>query len=178
MTRPLTLAGAALLAVTACSAPAPPETASTPAPASPAATPQALAVHVQVPEEPEAAVEAWAQALRSAIVSGQGGLTLAATPEEAGAVVLIGTVEKGAEGGPAPAGEGELYVMRFALVVDDKARELSVVYRGEARPQAEALARNLRRVAAEVATSGASPGSEEASAPHPPEEPADVEDEG
>ncbi len=178
MTRRLTLAGAALLAVAACSAPAPPETASTPAPVSPAATPQPLAVHVQVPEEPEAAVEAWAQALRTAITSGQGGLTLAATPEEAGAVVLIGTVEKGAEGDPALAGEGEFHVMRFALVVGENARELSVVYRGEARPQADALARNLRRAAAEVAAPGASPGSKEASAPHPTEGPADGEDEG
>ena len=35
------------------------------------------------------------------------------------------------------------------LVVGESARAFNLVYRGDARPQAEALARNLRRFAAE-----------------------------
>jgi len=160
MTRALLLvATAALLAVVACSAPEAPQATATPPPA---ASPPPVVVHIQVPEDRGPAVEAWAQALAAAIAGGHGGLALASTPEEAVAVVRIDAVETGAEVDPEPEGEGEVNVMRGALVVGESARAFNLVYRGDARPQAEALARNLRRFAAEGAAAVAPSGSEEA----------------
>jgi hypothetical protein len=108
-----------------------------------------VAVHILVPEAAEPAVVAWAQELAAAIASGQGNLVLASTPGEAAAAVRIDAVEVGAEVSPEPEGEGEISVMRGALVVGESAREFNLVYRGDARPQAEALARNLRGFATE-----------------------------
>jgi len=175
MTRALPLAVAAVLVVVACSAPEAPRDASTPAPVAPVAAPEPVVVHIQMPEDPDPAVLAWAQALSTAITSGQGGLNLAATPEEATAVVRIDTVEKGTEVDPEPEGEGEVSVMRGALVVGERARAFNLVYRGDARPQAEALARNLRRFAAEGAAAAAAPAESEEPA-EPAGEEKDVDD--
>ena len=70
------------------------------------------------------------------------------------------------DGDPAE-GEGEVNVMRGALLVGASARAFNLVYRGEARPQAEAFARNLRRFAAETAAAAA-----DAEAPEKTEETA------
>jgi hypothetical protein len=161
MTRALPFATAALLVVVACSAPEAPRATTTPAPAAPAAALESVVVHILVPKDSGPAVEAWAQALAAAINSGQGGLALATTPDEAVAVVRIDAVETGTDVDPEPEGEGEVNVMRGALVVGESARAFNLVYRGDARPQAEALARNLRRFAAEgAAAAAASTGSE------------------
>jgi hypothetical protein len=181
MNRVLPLATVAMLAVVACSAPEAPQATATPAPAAPAANPQPVVVHIQVPEDAEPGVEAWAQALAGAINAGHGGLALAPTPEAAAAVVRIDAVETGAEVDPEPEGEGEVNVMRGALVVGEGARAFNLVYRGDARPQAEALARNLRRFAAEGAaaqTASAPEESGEAPAPAPEDEEADTENPG
>jgi hypothetical protein len=116
--------------------------------------------------DPEA--EAWSEELRTAVTSGHGNLSLAATAEEASVVVRIDTVETGVEVPPDPLetgaevtpeseGEGEISVMRGALIVDGSAREFHLSYPGEVRPQAEALARNLRSFTAEGGTATATP---------------------
>jgi hypothetical protein len=91
------------------------------------------------------------------VTSGHGDLSLAPTAEEASVVVRIDTVENGVKVTPEPEGEGEISVMRGALVVGKSAREFHLTYRGEARPQAEALARNLRGFSAEGGAEPATP---------------------
>ena len=174
MTRALPLATAALLALVACSAPEAPQATSTPEPVAPGAALQPVVVHVLVPEDPDPAVEAWAQALVAAIDAGHGGLALATTPDEAVALVRIDAVETGTEVDPEPEGEGEVNVMRGALVVGETARVFNLVYRGDARPQAEALARNLRRFAAEGAAAAAPASPEESADPAGEEKEADA----
>ena len=179
MTRALPLATAALLVVAACSAPEAPRATSTPAPAARAAALTPVVVHVLVPEDPDPAVAAWAQALVAAINAGHGGLVLATAPDEAVALVRIDAVEEGTGVDPEPEGEGEVTVMRGALVVGESARAFNLVYRGDARPQAEALARNLRRFAAEGAAAAAAPvGSDAPAAPAAEEEMVDTKDQG
>lgn len=157
MTRALPLVVAVLLALGGCSAPEPSEGQSTPAPLDALPTPAPVSVYVQVGDEPEPAAEAWAQALVGAIQTGQGLLTLAPTPEEATVTVRIDSVESNVEAVPEPEGEGEINRMKGALVVSGSAREFSLVYRGVAQPQAEALARNLRRFATEGGGESAAP---------------------
>jgi hypothetical protein len=176
MTRALLLvAAAALLAVVGCSAPEAPQATATSAPAAPAANPQPVVVHILVPEEPALEVQAWAQALAAAIEAGHGALTLAATPEEAVAVVRIDSVQTGVEWVPEPPGEGEISVMHFALMLGESSREFDIAYRGDATPQAEALARNLRGVAANAAAAAAE-GAEDTEPPAADE--TDAGDEG
>jgi hypothetical protein len=163
MTRVLPFAAAALLTVSACSSPDAPRATATPVPVS-----GPVAVFVLVPESPEPEVAAWGQALVAAITSGQGGLVLAPTLEEAAAVVRIDAVEVGVEASPEPEGEGEISVMRGALVLGETARPFDLAYRGEAGPQAEALARNLRRFVTEGGTgppAAAPVGTDETEAP-------------
>jgi hypothetical protein len=156
----LLLTVAAALAAAACSAPEPPEAAATPVPT---ATPVPAAVFVQVADEAGDGAQEWAEALQAAIQAGPG-LVVAPTPEEATVRVRIDQVETGVEASPEPEGEGAINRMRGALIVGDSAREFSLVYRGDAGPQAEALARNLSRftteggAAATPDTTGTSPG--------------------
>jgi len=145
----LALVTAALLVSGACSPPDDPAAQATPAATMPTPAPP-IVVHVQVPDDagPEAA--AWAEELRTAVREGHGDLRLAASPEDAVVVVRIDSVETGVEVEPEPEGEGETSVMKGALVLGESAREFSLAYRGDVRPQAEALARNLRAYAAEA----------------------------
>ncbi|MCG6920222.1 MAG: hypothetical protein LJF15_03925 [Acidobacteria bacterium] len=151
MTRRILLAlpAVALLVTGACSPADAPATRATPAAMMPTPAPPVV-VHVQVSEEagPEAA--AWAEELRTAVKEGHGDLSLASTPEEGVVVVRIDSVETGVEADPEPEGEGETTMMRFALVLGEAHREFSLAYKGDARPQAEALARNLRSLAAKA----------------------------
>ncbi len=148
----LSLAVAALLALGGCSGPEAPAALATPAATMPTPAPAPIAVLVQVPEGAGSLAEAWAEELRAAVSAGHGDLSLASTPEDAAVVVRIDEVETGVEVTPEPEGEGEISVMRGVLVLGDSAREFSLNYRGEARVQAEALARNLRAFAAEGGT--------------------------
>lgn len=170
MTRQTLLAFATLAAVagTSCSRedappPAPPvrATAAPPAAAAPHAAP--VPVFVLLPDSPSPEVEAWARELGAAIAAGHGGLVMSESAEDARVVVRIDAVETNARVNPEPPGEGEVLVMRGAILDGESSRAFSLAYRGSARPQAEALARNLRRFAAEG----------QASAPEPP--PADGE---
>ena len=145
----LALVAPGLLAGGACSPTDEPAARATPAATMPTPAPP-IVVHVQVPEGggPEAA--AWAEELRTALREGHGDLSLAAAREDAVVVVRIDSVETGVEVDPEPEGEGETSVMKGALVLGESAREFSLAYRGDVRPQAEALARNLRAYAAEA----------------------------
>ena len=155
MTRALPLAAVAMVAIAACSAPESSEPTAKPTEGAVAATPQPETVHILVagPESPE--VEAWVEALTAAIEAGHGNLALVPTPEEATSVVMIEGIDPGAPAGQEPAGEGEAFVVRGSLVIGDDARDFSLAYRGDVRPQAEALARNLPRFAQEAASGGA-----------------------
>lgn len=145
----LTLATTGLLVAGACSPSNEPAARATPAAMMPTPVPS-ISVHVQVPEEagPEAA--AWAEELRTAVTDGHGELRLAPTPEEGVVVVRIDSVETGVKTDPEPEGEGETSLMQGALVLGESAREFKLAYKGDVRPQAEALARNLRAYAAEA----------------------------
>ncbi len=141
---------AALWALTGCSGPEAPAALGTPPPARP--TPVPVSVLVQVAEGAGPLAEAWAEELRTAVSAGHGDLSLVSAAEGAAVVVRIDKVETGVEVDSVPEGEGEISVMRGAIVVGGSAREFNLNYRGQARPQAEALARNLRGFAAEGET--------------------------
>lgn len=165
----LALPAVALLVTGACSPADAPAARATPAAMMPTPAPP-IVIHVQVPEEagPEAA--AWAEALRTAVKEGHGDLKLTPSPEEAAFVVRIDTVETGVKADPEPEGEGETSMMRFALVQGESAWEFSFAYKGEVRPQAEVLARNLRTYApkADVRESDApEPGTDAGTADEP-----------
>lgn len=154
----LTLVAAAALSTgLACGPPETPAPQARPASGGPAETPAPVAVHVLVPDGASPEAEAWAEELRTAVTSGHGGLSLAETAEEASVVVRVDAVESGVEVTPEPEGEGEIFVMRGALVVDGSGRQFQLSYRGEARLQAEALARNLRSFSAEGGTAPVTP---------------------
>lgn len=139
---------AALWTLAGCSSPEAPR--ATPPPARP--TPVPVLVLVQVAEGAGPLAEAWAEELRTAVLAGHGDLSLASAPEATAVVVRIDRVETGVEVASVPEGEGEISVMRGAIVVGGSAREFNLHYRGQARSQAEALARNLRGFAAEGGT--------------------------
>jgi len=143
----LALAAVAFLALGACSGPGAPAALGTPLPARP--TPAPVSVLVQVAEGAGPLAEAWAEELRTAVSAGHGDLSLASAPEAAALVVRIDKVQTGVEVASVPEGEGEISVMHGAIVVGGSAREFNLNYRGPARAQAEALARNLRGFAAE-----------------------------
>jgi hypothetical protein len=162
MTRLLSLVVVALMALAACSAPEAPEAAATPPAATPAPVPQLVPVHILLPESPDEGVSAWAQALTDAIAAGHGGLTLVGTPEEALVGVRIDAVEEGTEADPVPEGEGEFHVMRGALLVGADTHEFNLAYRDDVAPEAEALARNLRKLAVQAASAGSAEAAAEA----------------
>lgn len=139
--------GAALLVAASCSAPESPKAAATPIPPTPSVAP--LAVHVALPENASPETTEWARTLEESVAARSGDLELVADPSAAGLVVRIASVEAAPEGAEVP-GEGEAVVMRGALVGGGTTREFNLTYRGEARAQTEALARNLRRLGDET----------------------------
>ena len=143
----VSLAAVAVLVACACSAPEAPAALGTPPPARPAEA--LVTVSVLVPDDAGDLAEAWAEELRIAVSGGHGDLTLAASPEEATVVVRIDGVETGEAAASGEEDGGKVSVMHGALVVGGSPREFNLNYHGEARPQAEALARNLRSFASE-----------------------------
>jgi hypothetical protein len=143
----VSLAAAAVLVAWGCSAPEAPAALGTPPPARPAEAP--VTVHVQVPDGAGDLAEAWAEELRTAVSGGHGDLRLAASPAEATVVVRIDGVETGEGAASEEEDGGKVSVMHGALVVGGSPREFNLNYHGGARPQAEALARNLRSFASE-----------------------------
>jgi hypothetical protein len=135
---------AGLLVAVACSRPEP-ETKPMPEPPAATATPAARLI-VRVVATPGSGGDAWAKELRAAVGERTDELELAADDGAADFVVRINKVQRDAKFSPEPPGEGETLVMRGGFVRGDKTREFTLGYRGEVRPQAEALARNLRAI--------------------------------
>lgn len=158
---PSTLAVCAVAVLVGCSGPEAPRERAVPDEGMPPPAPPPVTVHVQVSEGAGEGAEAWAEALRAAITAGHGALILAAA-EDARVVVRIDEVETGVEVENPPPGEGDISVMRGALLVGESAREFTYVDRGEARVQAERLARNLRGLTAEGADEAPAPEEAEA----------------
>jgi hypothetical protein len=107
------------------------------APAAPAkVTPMTVEVRTAPKAGPGA--ETWAKELRAALETRKEEFRLAKPGEKAELVVRIDSVGKG---------RGEAQIMNGALVIGQATRPFNLSYNGASRPQAEALARNLRKYA-------------------------------
>jgi hypothetical protein len=95
--------------------------------------------------------EAWATELREAVRARAGDLRLAAEGATPDVVVRIEKVQRGVTVKPEPPGEGETEVVHGTFVAGGRNRPFVLAYRGEARPQTEALARNLRSITKDMA---------------------------
>jgi hypothetical protein len=152
--RLVTIAGVALAAlpsVAACSRSAAPKPVATAGPtaapaaaAAPAATampPLArLAVFVEGPAPTSPGAEVWVKELRTALEA-RGDEFRLVRREQAALVVRIEGVDAAKDG---------THTMRGVFVRGRETKSFNLTYPGEARPQAEALARNLRRFAEQV----------------------------
>lgn len=118
--------------------------------AAPAAAPQEKAapakvvpmtVQVQAAANPDAGVQAWVKELRAALGARKDEFRLAKAGETAELVVRIDSMGKG---------QNDLHVMNGALLMGKGSRPFNLTYPGEVAPQAEKLARNLRKYADEM----------------------------
>lgn len=106
----------------------------------PAASPKVVPMSVQVraAAEADAGVQAWVKELRTALEERKGEFRLAKTGETAELVVRIDSLAKG---------QDDLRVMNGAFLMGKTSRPFNLSYPGEVAPQAEKLARNLRKYA-------------------------------
>jgi hypothetical protein len=118
--------------------------------AQPAAAPAAatakvapMTVQVQAATGADAGVQAWVKELRAALEARKDEFRLAKKGETAQLVVRIDSTGKG---------QGDLQVMNGALVIGKDSRPFNLSYPGEVTPQAEKLARNLRKLADQMKT--------------------------
>jgi len=125
---PLSLAVVALLVA---QAPAPP------APAAPAKL-VPMTVKVEPSAKADAGAEAWAKELRAALAVRKDEFRVVRPGETAELVVRIDSVAKG---------KAETSVMNGALTVGTVTKPFNLSYPGPSAPQAEKLARNLRKLA-------------------------------
>jgi hypothetical protein len=159
-----TLALAGALVAVACTGPEATKSEATPGPSASPVAP--LAVHIALVEGASSSAMGWARTLEEAVTERRGDLQLVADAAAAVVVVRVAAVEPVREEGGA-SGEGEAMVVRGALVVGTATpRNFNLTYRGAARVQADALARNLRRLAEE--TKQLSSGTTTASEASPP----------
>jgi len=103
-----------------------------------AAKPVPMSVEVRTAAKAEAPVQAWAKELRAALDQRKDEFRRAKPGESAELVVRIDSV--------AP-GSGGVQVLNGALVMGKSSRPFNLSYPGEVAPQAEKLARNLRKLA-------------------------------
>ena len=129
-----------MLATLALAALALPQSPTTPAKAVP------MAVEVRTIAKAEASVQTWAKELRAALDQRKDEFRPAKPGESAELVVRIDSVAPGTDGAQ---------VMTGALVLGKNARPFNLSYAGEAAPQAEKLARNLRKLADQMKTAPA-----------------------
>lgn len=152
MTRIHLLALAAGLVAAACSGPAPERAAPPVPPPAATATPAApLTVDVVAAKGSGPEGEAWAKELGKAVGARSDDLHLATEGVTADVVVRIEKVQRGVTVKPEPPGEGETEVVHGTFLAGSQSRPFVLAYRGEARPQTEALARNLRAIAKDMA---------------------------
>jgi hypothetical protein len=97
-----------------------------------------MSVEVRTAAKAEAPVQAWAKELRAALDQRKDEFRRAKPGESAELVVRIDSVVPGPDGAQ---------VMSGALVLGKNARPFNLSYTGEVAPQAEKLARNLRKLA-------------------------------
>jgi hypothetical protein len=97
-----------------------------------------MAVEVRTAANAPAPVKAWAKELRTALDQRKDEFRRAKPGEAAELVVRIDSV--------AP-GSGGVQVLNGALVMGKSSRPFNLSYPGEVAPQAEKLARNLRKLA-------------------------------
>ena len=121
-----------MLATLALAALVAPQAPATPAKAVP------MAVEVRAAANGPAPVQAWAKELRAALDQRKDEFRRAKPGESAELVVRIDSVVPGPDGAQA---------MNGALVRGKNARPFNLTYPGEVAPQAEKLARNLRKLA-------------------------------
>jgi hypothetical protein len=108
-----------------------------PAPAAPASG-APMTVEVRTAPKADPGVQAWAKELREALATRKEEFRLTKAGEKADLGVRIDSVG---------AGQGGAHVMNGALVMGETTRPFNLSYTGASRPQAEALARNLRKYA-------------------------------
>jgi hypothetical protein len=157
MTRAIPPALAAgLLVAVACAGPAPERGA----PAATAAPEAPLVVEVVAAAGSGPEGDAWAKELREAVGARAGELRLASKGGAADILVRIEKLQRGVTFSPEPPGEGETQVVHGSFVLGHRTRAFMLGYRGEARPQAEALARNLRAIAKAMSAHDAADSSE------------------
>jgi hypothetical protein len=112
------------------------------APQSPAAAkPVPMTVEVRTAAKADPPVQAWAKELRAALDQRKDEFRPARPGEAAELVVRIDSVTAGAAGAQ---------VMNGVLVMGKYARPFNLSYPGEPAPQAEKLARNLRKYAEQM----------------------------
>lgn len=107
----------------------------------PAAAPAKIApmsVQVEAAAKADAGVRAWAKELRAALEARKDEFRPAKKGETAELVVRIDSVGKG---------QNDLQVMVGTLLMGKSSHPFNLSYPGEVAPQAEALARNLRKYA-------------------------------
>ena len=106
----------------------------------PAASPKVapMSVQVRAAAEADAGVQAWVKELRTALEARGDEFRVAKKGETAELVVRIDSMVKG---------QGDLWLMNGALLMGKSSRPFNLSYPGEVAPQAEKLARNLRKYA-------------------------------
>jgi len=107
----------------------------------PAATPAKVApmtVQVQAAAGADAGVQAWVKDLRAALAARKDDFRPAEKGETAELVVRVDSVGKG---------QNDLQVMNGTLLLGKSSHPFNLSYPGDSAPQAEKLARNLRKYA-------------------------------
>ncbi len=97
-----------------------------------------MSVQVRAAAEADAGAQAWVKELRAALEERKDEFRLAKTGETAELVVRIDSLAKG---------QGDLRVMNGVFLMGKTSRPFNLSYPGEVAPQAEKLARNLRKYA-------------------------------
>jgi hypothetical protein len=100
--------------------------------------PVPMVARVEAAKGGGAEVETWARELRAALAERKDEFRLAKPDEKAELVVRIDSVARG---------EGDTHSMSGALVLGKTTKSFNLSYPGESAPQAQALARNLRKLA-------------------------------
>jgi hypothetical protein len=117
-----------------------------PQPPTAAAKAVPMVVAVRTVAKAEASVQTWAKELSAALDQRKDEFRPAKPGETAELVVRIDSVGPGA---------GGAQVMKGALVMGKASRPFNLSYPGEVAPQAEKLARNLRKYAEQMAATAA-----------------------
>ena len=108
------------------------------APAAAPAKTAPMSVQVEAAAKADAGVQAWVKELRAALEARKDEFRLAKKGETTELVVRIDSVGKG---------QNDLQVMAGTLLVGKSSHPFNLSYPGEVAPQAETLARNLRKYA-------------------------------